>query len=76
MTLWTALWLGWVALFFAIEIPAVVYEKRHGSGATLSAHLRFWFSTEKLLGPCPRLRRVVAILVLAWLPLHLLFVYA
>ena len=76
MTAWTALGLLWVAAFFAIEIPAVVYERRHGSGATLSAHLRSWFATRRLAGPLPHLRRVLAIAVLAWLPLHLLFSYA
>jgi hypothetical protein len=75
-SLWDKLWIVWVIGFFAIEIPAVVYERKHGSGATLSAHLRFWFSTRKLIGPYPHLRRVVAICVLAWLPLHLLFSYA
>ena len=75
MSWWTALWLLWVALFFAIEIPAVVYERRHGSGATLSAHLRSWFATRRLSGPLPRLRRILAVGALAWFALHILFAY-
>lgn len=75
-TLWDHLWLIWVIGFFAIEIPAIAYEHKHGSGATLTAHLRRWFSLQKLTGPVPRLRRVLALAILIWLPMHLIFGYA
>jgi hypothetical protein len=41
---WTWAWLGWLAAFLAVEIPAAIREKRLGSGAmTLSRHVWFWF---------------------------------
>ncbi len=48
---YTAWWTAWLILlglaglggFAVIEYKAVRWELRHGSGATLSAHLRNWF---------------------------------
>ena len=75
-TVWDNLWILWVAGFFAIEIPAVIHEHKHGSGATLSAHLRKWFSLQKLDGPFPHLRRIMALAIIIWLPMHLIWGYA
>lgn len=74
--IWDILWGLWVVAFFAIEIPAIVHEHRAGSGATLSAHLRRWFSLQKLNGPAPKLRRVLALAIIIWLPMHLIWGYA
>jgi hypothetical protein len=62
-------WVAWILLFFVIEIPAIAHEKRHGSGATLTAHVRRWFSArDKSKGW--RLRRLMLAVLLLWLPLH------
>lgn len=62
-------WVAWILLFFVIEIPAIVYEKRFGSSATLTAHVRRWFSTRDR-SPGWRLRRLMLAVLLLWLPLH------
>lgn len=66
------LWVLWILGFFAIEIPAIVHEKRHGSGATLTAHVRRWFSARDK-SPGWRLRRLALAVLLLWLPLHFYF---
>lgn len=63
------LWVAWIGLFFAIEIPAIVRERRHGSGATLTAHVRRWFSTRDRSKGW-RIRRLALATLLLWLPLH------
>lgn len=45
---WTWLWLSWLALFLAIELPAAVREKGEPRGKawkTLSRHVWRWFNT-------------------------------
>ena len=63
------LWVAWILLFFAIELPAIYYEKRYGSGATLTAHVRRWFSTRDRSKGWRQRRLALAVLLL-WLPLH------
>lgn len=58
--------------FFAVEIPAIVNEKRNGSGATLTAHVRRWFSARETSRGW-RLRRLALAVLLLWLPLHFYF---
>lgn len=67
--IWTILWVIWIIGFFAVEIPAIIHEKRHGSGATLSAHVRSWFSTMKH-DKAWRIRRLVLLFLLVWLVVH------
>ncbi len=63
---YTVLWLIWIALFGAIEIPALI--NRQG-GDTLSEHVRKWFSTrEKSKGWLARRTALGAFL--AWLAYH------
>lgn len=47
MSVWTILWLLWVAAFAVIEGVAVVNDKR---GDTLSEHFRLWFRTDTRVG--------------------------
>lgn len=68
MSGWTTAWLFWIAMFFAIEMPAVFNKQ---SGDTLTEHLVLWFSvTNKSTGY--KWRRLVLISMLAWLSAHLL----
>lgn len=64
---YTVAWLLWGAMFFVIEIPAIL-DKR--SGDTLSEHLRKWFSTkDKSWGWVAR--RGVLALFFVWFIIHL-----
>lgn len=46
-TAFTALWIGWIVGFFAIEGVAL---KRKAPGDTLSEHFRHWFHVRKTWG--------------------------
>lgn len=68
--IWTALWLAWIAAFFAIEVPAL-FDK--DSGATLSAHVWAWFAVKDHERTAwVRLRRWFLLAFVAWLSLHFL----
>lgn len=70
MSEWTLLWLGWIALFFLIEMPAVFNKER---GDTLSEHLWKWFAVkDDRSTPWTWTRRGILGLALAWLVAHLL----
>ena len=47
MTVWTWLWLAWVAAFAVIEGVAIANDK---DDDTLSEHFRAWFRTDVRLG--------------------------
>lgn len=72
--LYTFAWLGWIGLFFLIEIPAIILHR--GQGFTLSEHVWSWFAIRWPLNqPRPhlwRIRRVFLISFLGWLCLHFL----
>jgi hypothetical protein len=66
MTTWTWAWLFWIAMFFAIETPALFNKD---TGDTLSEHVRKWFSTmdkQKWW----LIRRAVLAVFLLWLVIH------
>lgn len=68
MSGWTVLWLMWIAMFFAIEVPAILDKDR---GDTLSEHVWKWFGiTNKSRGY--KLRRVILVFFLVWLVIHFL----
>lgn len=65
---WTVAWAIWIAIFFAIELPALFNQRL---GDTLSEHLWRWFAISgKPAGW--RARRFVLLAGLAWLVAHLL----
>ena len=66
MSIWTWAWLFWIAMFFVIEIPALI---NRADGDTLSEHVRQWFSTlDKQKWWIAR--RAVLVVFLVWLLLH------
>jgi hypothetical protein len=68
---YTALWLAWIAAFFAIELPPVHF--RH-SVDTLSDHVWFWFGIRRRTPPLKQLRarRLALMFFMAWLSAHFL----
>lgn len=70
-TRYTALWLAWIAAFFAIELPPVVNGH---SVDTLSDHVWFWFGVPQHKAPSGslRLRRLALLCFVAWLATHFL----
>lgn len=64
---WTLLWIGWGALFFAIEIPAVLNERRND---TLSEHVWRFLGVKRELTWRVRLRRIGFIAFWGWLSMH------
>lgn len=68
MSGWTWLWLFWVAMFFAIELPAVFDKK---PGGTLSEHIWEWFSVKEK-SKWWRVRRLVLVVALGVLMYHFL----
>lgn len=77
MSPWTIAWVSWFVLvfvgFWAIEWPAIKHEMKHGSGATLTAHIRDWFDTrDKPKGWQRRRLLLLTILVMGpiWAILH------
>jgi hypothetical protein len=66
MSGWSVAWLLWLAMFAAIEIPALVNK---AGGDTLSDHVRQWFATQsKPTGW--RWRRYILAAFMTWLSLH------
>lgn len=63
---YTIAWLLWIAMFGAIEIPALMNKKQ---GDTLTEHVRSWFATTtKPKGW--KWRRGVLAVFLGWLGVH------
>lgn len=68
LTRYTWAWLGWIMMFFVIEVPAI-RDKRKGD--TLTEHVRRWGSIGfKKKGW--RARRLALLAFMAWLALHFL----
>lgn len=68
MTIYSWLWIAWVAMFGIIETWAIVTKT---NGGTLSEHLRRWCGVYPLRG----WRVIGASLIVGfciWLPLHLI----
>ncbi len=65
---WTTAWVLWIAMFFAIEGPALLHPQM---GDTLSEHVWKWFSIKEK-SPQWRLRRFVLLSFLAWVSAHFL----
>lgn len=66
MSGWTVAWLLWIAMFFVIEVPAII---RKAPGDTLTEHVRKWFSTRDK-SPQWRLRRLTLACFILWLAVH------
>lgn len=66
---WTTSWLLWIALFFAIEIPAVLNKK---DGDTLSEHVWQWFAIKGVNPQHARGRKFALLSLLAWMAAHFL----
>jgi hypothetical protein len=66
MSGYTIAWLLWIAMFFVIEVPAILDKD---PGDTLTEHTRKWFSTRSKSRQW-RLRRLILACFLLWLPLH------
>ena len=66
MSGWTWLWVFWIAMFLAIEVPAIVNKTE---GDTLSEHTRRWFAT-RTKPMAWRIRRLVLLFFLVWLVVH------
>ncbi|WLW38625.1 hypothetical protein [Streptomyces phage Verabelle] len=75
MTVWSWLWVGWLAAFCVIEGKAL-FNKTEGD--TLSEHVWKWFSTRRTAAKTEqptgwvRLRRFVLLAFMAWLSVHFL----
>lgn len=73
MDAWTARWLVWIALFFALEIPALLNKQ---PGQTLSEHVWAWFRVKDSRHTVITwLLRSVLLLFLIWLLFHLGFAW-
>lgn len=66
MTVWTVLWIVWILGFFAIEVPAILNDKRED---TLSEHFRRWFSTKSHRGRSVWI--IVSGVFFAWFVVHI-----
>ena len=76
MTVYTVLWLLWLAYFLVVEGVALFNSR---PGDTLSEHVWLWFGTEWRKGQSPRersgwtqLRRVLLAAFMVWLTVHFL----
>lgn len=65
MTLYSWLWIGWLALFGLIEGKALANKQR---GDTLSEHVWRWFAVSG--GKYGRLRRFGLVVLMVWLLVH------
>lgn len=77
-SIFTKLWLTWVAAFVVVESVAVWQDKVHDDRVkrTLSSNARTWFATDSITGipldaPYGKLRRLALLFLLAWLAEHL-----
>lgn len=68
-SIWTLLWLLWLAGFLAIEIPAALNRR---DGDTLSEHIWWLIGRGKRLTPGVQARRIAFLSFAAWLVVHLL----
>lgn len=66
MSLFTILWIGWIAGFFLIEGAALAKDDEAG---TLSDHFRLWFDTKAK--PGRMVWMVVSGIFFAWFTLHI-----
>jgi len=66
LSFYTIAWIGWGVYFLAVEIPALLNDKK---GDTLSEHLWNWFSIRRK-GRAYRLRRFILGAFMFWLSLH------
>lgn len=69
MTVYSWLWVGWIMLFLAVEIPAALTNDKLSHPQSLSMNV-WWLIKGKGLGHY--WARLVLLLFLAWLVTHLL----
>jgi hypothetical protein len=77
-SIFTKLWLSWVAAFIVIESIAVWKDRRSPDRVkrTFSSNARTWFATDSVTGipleaPYGRLRRIALLFLTTWLGEHL-----
>jgi len=68
--IWTLLWLAWVLVFLAIEIPALVNRTK---GDTFSEHVWWLIGRGLPATPGVKLRRLAFLSFATWLVVHLFF---
>lgn len=66
MSVWTLLWLAWIAAFGVIEGVAIFNDRRED---TLSEHFRAWFKTDRKRGRTAWI--VVSGVFFAWFVVHI-----
>lgn len=66
MSYFTIAWLLWGVYFLAVEIPALLNDRK---GDTLSEHIWNWFAIRRK-GRAYRLRRFVLGAFMLWLSIH------
>jgi len=76
-SVFTKLWLGWVAAFAVIESLAMWQDRKHRDRVkrTLSSNMRRWFATDSITGiplnaPYGKLRRIALLFLMSWLSEH------
>lgn len=67
MSVWTLLWLAWIAMFAGVEGVAVFNDVRED---TLSEHLRRWFRVDTHVGRTAFL--AASVVFFAWFLPHIL----
>ena len=79
-SVYTPLWVAWIAAFAVIEAKALWDEKRAAPGnrvkRTLSSHLRYWAATDSVTGiplnvPHGKLRPMLFASARNWFNLHI-----
>jgi len=68
MTVYSVLWLAWIAMFAGVEGTAIIHkDDKPGKAATLTANVRWVISGN---GVGHQFARAALILLLIWLPNH------
>lgn len=80
---WTYYWIGWIALFFVGEIPALIVEAKKAAAGlpdkvkrTLSANVRWWAAYNSATGiptnaKYGKLRRLALAILIMWFSRHI-----
>lgn len=69
--LWTGAWIGWIGVFFALELPPLLRGRPQD---TLSDHVWSWAGIPRRSAPSGllRVRRFALLAGLAWIGTHFL----
>ena len=76
-SIFTKIWLSWVAVFAVVEACAVWQDRKHHDRVkrTLSSNVRRWFATDSITGiplnvKHGKLRRIALLFLMTWLSEH------